>query len=734
MVGFAVPLRLRVVLSALLLAGSGAASRGDEAVPGAKTEIVTLDVVVTDGRGNPVRDLVREDFELLEDGKPQRLTHFVPAEHAARASGGVAPSQGRPAPDADAATLGRGIVILVDDLHVAPEGLEYVKEALRRFVDEFLAPEDNVAFVTTSGPAAVQQLTRDRAGLKQQINRLSLREAAVAPARGSQITPAQAELILRGDTTALQLAGRTMVTEPGSVLDNSPRAALTNAPEAASALATNPQERQAQKEAERQARGILSEALRFSVVTLRTTEGVLRSLAAFPGRKLCILVSDCFLVGTGTSEERRQDMQQIVDAATRSGAVVYSLDPRGLRPSSSDAQVQGTGGPPGMQASVSRQGELLFRNTLKTLADTTGGFLVQGNDLAGGLQRMLRDNDAYFLMAYEPTNTKRDGRFRKIEVRVSRHADFEVRTRQGYLAPDDRKAAGKPPVPASPPPASRTAPPLGEAEARTLLSAPPPSAGVPFHLSVDYVEIPPEGPHASVHAQVGVEGLHWQTAGGRQQATVDLVGGVYDAGGNPVGAPFGKHAELDMTLADRKRAAETGIQYQERIALPPGRYQVKLLVREPALGAVGGGDQWLDIPDLGTKAFATSSVFLSSQTANAPAAGPGAGEGALRDAQAERRFKRNEGLYFQVYVYNPTVDEKGASDVVLQAQIWSGGKAVAASKPQPARLLRKDGVLAPETNGMSLDGLAAGTYELRVVVVDRKANATLNRRVDFTVE
>ncbi len=91
-------------------------------------------------------------------------------------------------------------------------------------------------------------------------------------------------------------------------------------------------------------------------------------------------------------------------------------------------------------------------------------------------------------------------------------------------------------------------------------------------------------------------------------------------------------------------------------------------------------------------------------------------------------------VYFQLYVYNVLADEKGASDVVLQAQIRSGDKLLAASKPQPLSFQQKDGVPLPQTNGMSLEGLDPGRYDLRVVVVDRRANATAYRSVDFTVE
>lgn len=70
----------------------------------------------------------------------------------------------------------------------------------------------------------------------------------------------------------------------------------------------------------------------------------------------------------------------------------------------------------------------------------TGGLLVDStNDLGAGLVRIARDTETYYVVAYAPTNTRHDGKFRKIEVRLPDHAGFGVRTRAGYFAPDGRE-------------------------------------------------------------------------------------------------------------------------------------------------------------------------------------------------------------------------------------------------------------------------------------------------------
>ena len=292
------------------------------------------------------------------------------------------------------------------------------------------------------------------------------------------------------------------------------------------------------------------------------------------------------------------------------------------------------------------------------MANDTGGFLVRGtNELAVGLRRMLEDNDTYYLMAYEPANTKRDGKFRKIEVRLPRRSGLVVRTRKGYLAPDDRNrperlAATGPTV------GPVAAPALDEAEARTALASPIPPNGTPLRLVVDYLDLPPAGSQVIVGAHVNLARLNWRQAGGRRQVDFELVGGAYDANGGPVGPPFGKRVSLDLTPAEQERAMKGGFQYQNRLVLAPGRFDVRVIAREPSGATLGGAVQRVEIPDLRAGELALSSVFLS--TADATATPAGGDSEALRDVQTLRRFKPGDSLYFQLYVYNVAREQRGS--------------------------------------------------------------------------
>lgn len=366
---------LRVLLLLLVLPPAQASPQ--DAVPEVQSELVQLDAVVTDAKGQLVRGLTREDFEVREDGKRQPLVHFLPAGPGSPATltAGAASSPSAAAADTEPAapkqsSPGRHLVVVVDDLHITGSNLVAARGALKHLLQELVAADDHVAVVSSSA-GLLHPLSQDRGTLAQSLERLTPRDAGGALPRGAMMTAAEAEMILRGDTAALDLVAKAKSEEPGSKFD-AMRMAETRP--VMGLMDGDAAEHEAAREAQRQARGVLAEALRHSAAALATVEGVLRGMASQPGRKICLLISDGFLVGTRTSEARTQDLQRLIDGATRSGAVVYALDSRGLVGAGGDAGMGGiqgrtTGSSAGLQARVFRQAESLMRETLEQVAN-----------------------------------------------------------------------------------------------------------------------------------------------------------------------------------------------------------------------------------------------------------------------------------------------------------------------------------------------------------------------------
>ena len=167
-----------------------APQKQDEPTIRIETELVQIEVTVTDKAGNIIRDLKREDFELKEDGKPQDVAYFSmgtvnsPARWITTEPKAKAKDAAPAAPLAET-RVGRYIVLAIDDLHVSFSNLVYARQALIKFVDEQVTNDDQVALITTSGQLGMhQQFTNNRDILKRAINRLAFAERRVAGCLG----------------------------------------------------------------------------------------------------------------------------------------------------------------------------------------------------------------------------------------------------------------------------------------------------------------------------------------------------------------------------------------------------------------------------------------------------------------------------------------------------------------------------------------------------------------------
>src|SRR5688500_5619805 len=155
---------LRAVFLPAVVVGASIFATAQQPAPSATFQVevnfVDIDAVVTDERGNFVSDLTKDDFELLDDGKPQEISAFslvdipVPAGHPNAAAG----SRPRPATPAlsdvksNAEPIsGRLYVIVLDDLNVAPLRTKVVVNAARELIERHFGPNDIADITYTCG-------------------------------------------------------------------------------------------------------------------------------------------------------------------------------------------------------------------------------------------------------------------------------------------------------------------------------------------------------------------------------------------------------------------------------------------------------------------------------------------------------------------------------------------------------------------------------------------------------
>jgi len=716
---------LTVGLLAVLATAHGPGVRAQEPEPSnlvtpVEVEVVRLEIVVTDKGRRPRTNLRPEDFAVFEDGVKQEIVQF---QAFARPGTETTPLPEPPAPGETAAirpvTTGdelpaRYIVLVIDDVHMAFDSVARVRKALERFLEQDLKPEDQVALVTTSGSSNLsQEFTSDREVLEATLSRLSAKGRTPEWTGVPYITPYQAELIDQGDPFALEIAVREIMTA-GMFFD----------------------EDSAGDEARRKARVILDEAVYNSRLTLEVLESLCRGLAGLSGRKTVFLISDGFMTSLSSRAAISYDLRRIADAGTRAGVVIYSLDTRGLvGPSPAFGAASRTRTQPetvGYVQSMQQRGIEFERNGLNSLAADTGGFLVEDqNDLRVGLREMLKDTETYYVLAYEPKNQKRDGKFRKIDVKLPGIDGVKIRTRSGYFAPDEGRLRAD----AQAAQDQERREEQRRAEMRTALFSLAPLTAIPLEVSADFVSAGDGRAQVVVTGNVDVDTIPFVRLHDHLQATVETVALVQDDEGAVVATLPTERTSMDLSDADYRGLLDRGLPYQKAVTLGPGRYQVRLAAREDSTGQLGSAWQWIEIPELAPGRLALSSLFLLKESGSKDASASPSAEAPseLESAQPRRLYHRDENLYVQLYVYNAARDSSGTSSLSSQAQVLRDGVVLGTAAPEPVSGTDPGGGV-PHLSRIRLRRFDPGDYELRITVTDRLASAMATRRTTFTVE
>jgi VWFA-related protein len=360
------------------------------------------------------------------------------------------------------------------------------------------------------------------------------------------------------------------------------------------------------------------------------------------------------------------DIREAVAATARSNVSIYAIDPRGLTQLGDDtigvtswadanpSQTSSDGGGsttarPGIGAASLRNELQLSQDSLRQLADETGGFAaVNTNQFGSAFGRIVSDNSSYYVLAYYPPSPKRDGKFHRIQVRVTRPG-LTVRARRGYASPK-----GKPPAPrttsndgASPVALEALNSPLPVSGLRTRLFAAP-FKGVDRNASVLLgIEMAGRDLRLDANSRVEVSYL-----------AVDQKGKVFG----------GKTDKITLNLRPetRARVEQSAFRVLARMDLPPGMYQVRAATHDTTGGIVGSVIQDLEVPDFTRLPLSMSGLVITSM-ANSTAVTARPDE-ALRSVLpappgAMRTFQRNDEIAIFAEIYDNAGDTPHGVDI-----------------------------------------------------------------------
>jgi VWFA-related protein len=721
---------LVVLLTAIVLQSPSLLGQAAQ-TPGVTFQVevnyVDVDVVVTDEAGRFVTGLTRDDFEVFEDGKPQKIDTFSQVEIPLEKTQTVV-VEGRPIiPDTQTNRRpfdGRVYVFVLDDLDVSALRSTQVRDAARKFVQQHMGANDVAAVVYTSGRTdASQEFTTNRELLLRAIDKF----------QGRRMRSLSLE---RLDAYYQRIAfGYTSRTEAD------PNTGTINSQDPAGYGRTSDP-----TELERGTRALnVLDSLKNTAEFLSSVRGR-RKAVLFFSEGLDYPIRDVFGAHDATVIIRAT--QDAISTAARANVNFYTIDPRGLAGMTQDFMESagigngvGTTGPvllvPGTNAPASGitgvsgvfnvQDELmtefrLSQDTLRELAEQTGGIAsVNTNDVTPAFERIVNANSRYYVLGYYPPNHPRNGRFHKIEVRVKRPG-VRVEARRGYASPrgrspDERKRdeAARLAREARRPDGKRTSTPL-----LGVMTSPMQQSGLAF--SVQAAPFRNTAAEASVALAVEIDGsrLPFGPPNEKGQVTnkIELSFFGLNEQGKAVSAGW---SDLDLTLRPetRDRVTAHGVRVNPRISLAPGRYQVRVGARETLGGMAGSVFYDLEVPDFRKEPLMIGGLLLTTPSVQqTPSIQPDPVVSKLLPAPAtsRREFPRGDLLALYTEIYDNDASRQARRiDVSVRLLSETGTEAVGSRD----ELTNGGGNDKPwEIYGYAkqipLKGLAPGRYVLRV--------------------
>jgi VWFA-related protein len=628
---------LALVLSLCVFSPVPSQKPTDDDIVRITTNLVQIDAIVTKD-GKPVANLKAEDFEIFEDGKRQTITSFAYISNVPAVTTTVDAERDKsaPVPPLKRDDPRRTLAIVVDDLGLSAESMSNVRRQLRKFVTEQIQPYDLVAIIRTGSQiGALQQFTNEKRLLTRAVDQL--RWNACSRSGVSVLPPTQR--ILELGTTEYVCGGYSF----------------------------------------------------FS--TMKSLGSIIDGMAEMPGRKSLMILSDSLPAETQDSPFFNIDrdsplndatnrviaLQRIAERAIRASVVIYSVDTQGLQTTGITAADRFSGNfrqlTQQMNALIGARSRVILdrRGGGEMMSRQTGGYQIRNsNDFK--FDRILEEQNGYYLIGYRPTDETFNRKFHHITAKVKR-SGMTLRTRYGFHGYSEDDVIRKP--------QSRT---------NLALMSPFGSQDIDLEFTAFFANDKVAGSVIRSFLYLDAKDLTFVNANDKHEANIELHGVIF--GDNGMVVDQIRHSGVvSLPEKDYQRAMSEGIRIRfDMPAKRPGAYQLRVAARDVASSRIGSAGQFVGVPNLKNKQLAVSGIVLRgvADFAESEATEPVAASPAIR------RFLPNSELYFGIVVYNASIDRAlGRPNLVIECELFREDKRVQsfpsapvdlANQPDPERI------------------------------------------------
>ena len=640
----------------------------------ANADLVLTNVVARDAKtGEVVKGLKQSDFKIYENGKEQTIDSFdfqsvdmaTPLNEATVSGLAAGPTGTKAVVVAKPEELRnhRLIVMFFDLTSMQPEDLERAVDAAQDFLRSKMQPADLVALVSLGDTLTVDQdFTADKTAL---INEVGIYNGTESQgfAQGANANSNQVE-----DTTAY--------TPDESEYND---------------LNTDRE--------------------------LFALRAISQSLSKINEKKSLLYFSG------GISRdgiENEASLRAAINAAVRADLAIYSVDTRGLQAigplgDASTGSLRGSSGYNGGALLNNMNQNFATQEAMATLSSDTGGTaFFDSNDFAPAFAKVQADNSAYYAIGFHSTNTARDGKYRKLTVKIDKPG-IKLEYRPGYYAPADFKHSGK---------QDR------EQELEDQLASDLPATDIAVYMDALYFRLDENRFFMPVSLVVPGSQIPFVKGGDKDKATLDIIGAVIDDNKRPVGRI---RDTVKLNLDPSLQARQKNIQYTTSFNLPPGHYQLKFVVRENQTGRMGSFIAEVTLPDLKKAPLKMSSILLSSQLEPSKKQDPTVRNGEEFVPNISHVFRQDQHLYLLYEIYDPAKEQpadnapkgtKPGISLLSSLELIQGSTKVYETSLVQAKAINVEGRDAVSIElDVPLSSLKPGSYVCQLNVVDDAAGS-----------